>query len=151
MNIRSSRFIGFTLVELLVVIAIVGLLTALLFPVFAKVRAKARQTTCASNMRQLGQAFTLYAQDYDQRLPDQWSGRVKDDLNATVISSAWETYLRPYTRNVEIKSLPRRYAFGSSQIAEYQHHPVQFVFHALQCSRQVAVRNACFRHDRSAR
>jgi prepilin-type N-terminal cleavage/methylation domain-containing protein/prepilin-type processing-associated H-X9-DG protein len=60
---------GFTLIELLVVIAIIAILAALLFPVFAQARAKARQTACFSNLRQLGAAIMQYAQDYDERLP----------------------------------------------------------------------------------
>ena len=102
----SPRRIGFTLIELLVVIAIVGLLAALLFPLFARAREKARQVTCVGNLRQLGQAFTLYTQDYDQHLPEQWLGRTKDDPSVTAISTAWETYLRPYTKSVEINRCP---------------------------------------------
>jgi prepilin-type N-terminal cleavage/methylation domain-containing protein/prepilin-type processing-associated H-X9-DG protein len=60
---------GFTLIELLVVIAIIAILAAILFPVFAKVREKARQTTCVSNTKQLGLAFYQYTQDYDETLP----------------------------------------------------------------------------------
>jgi prepilin-type N-terminal cleavage/methylation domain-containing protein/prepilin-type processing-associated H-X9-DG protein len=59
---------GFTLIELLVVIAIIAILAAILFPVFAQARAKARQMTCLSNMRQLGIGLDMYAQDYDERL-----------------------------------------------------------------------------------
>jgi prepilin-type N-terminal cleavage/methylation domain-containing protein len=54
---------GFTLIELLVVIAIIAILAAVLFPVFAQARAKARQTSCLSNMRQLGTSMRMYAQD----------------------------------------------------------------------------------------
>ena len=64
---RSRR--GFTLIELLVVIAIIAILAAILFPVFAKAREKARQTSCLSNLRQLGTGLLSYAQDYDERLP----------------------------------------------------------------------------------
>ena len=57
---------AFTLIELLVVVAIISVLAAILFPVFAQARAKARQTTCLSNLRQLGMAWQMYAQDYDE-------------------------------------------------------------------------------------
>lgn len=63
---QSQPSRGFTLIELLVVIAIISILAAILFPVFAAAREKARQTTCASNMKQLGLAFVQYNQDYDE-------------------------------------------------------------------------------------
>jgi len=66
---RTSRKDGFTLIELLVVIAIIAILAAILFPVFAKARAKARQTACLSNMKQLGLALVQYTSDYDEAMP----------------------------------------------------------------------------------
>jgi prepilin-type N-terminal cleavage/methylation domain-containing protein len=60
---------GFTLIELLVVIAIIAILAAILFPVFARAREKARQTTCMSNLKQIGVAFLMYTQDYDEVYP----------------------------------------------------------------------------------
>ncbi len=60
---------GFTLIELLVVIAIIAILAAILFPVFAQARAKARQASCLSNLRQIGVGIYMYAQDYDEILP----------------------------------------------------------------------------------
>jgi len=65
----KSKPVGFTLIELLVVVAIVALLAALLFPVFAKARARGRQTACLSNLRQLGLATSQYCQDYDGHYP----------------------------------------------------------------------------------
>lgn len=65
----TSRPTGFTLIELLVVIAIIAVLAAILFPVFAQAKAKARQTTCLSNLKQIGLAFSMYAADWDDLLP----------------------------------------------------------------------------------
>ena len=68
---KMHRRTGFTLIELLVVIAIIAILAAILFPVFAQTREKARQTACLSNMRQMGNAYTAYTADYDECMPIQ--------------------------------------------------------------------------------
>src|SRR5437764_3179760 len=65
----SRRKNGFTLIELLVVIAIIAILAAILFPVFAQAREKARQTQCLSNTKQIATALYLYIQDYDEHTP----------------------------------------------------------------------------------
>ncbi len=60
---------GFTLVEMLIVMAIIGILAAILLPVFSRVRETARKTTCASNLRQIGLALSQYIHDSDEKLP----------------------------------------------------------------------------------
>lgn len=64
------RYTGFTLIELLVVIAIIAILAAILFPVFAQAREKARQASCTSNVKQIGLAMLMYLQDYDEMFVD---------------------------------------------------------------------------------
>ena len=94
MNRRQS---GFTLIELLVVIAIIAILAAILFPVFAQARAKARSVSCLSNVRQVGMSFQMYTQDYDETTP---SGR----------GGGWEwwTELMPYVKNLDMLYCPDR-------------------------------------------
>jgi len=67
-----TRRRGFTLIELLVVLAIIAILAAILFPVFARAREKARTTSCQNNMKQLGTAFAMYRSDYDGFMPMDW-------------------------------------------------------------------------------
>ena len=80
---QSRRRFGFTLIELLVVIAIIAILAAILFPVFAQARDKARQATSASNLKQSGLAIIQYAQDYDERLP------ISQQRLGTAANSPW--------------------------------------------------------------
>jgi prepilin-type N-terminal cleavage/methylation domain-containing protein len=108
---QTRRNSGFTLIELLVVIAIIAILAAILFPVFAQAREKARQTSCLNNLRQIGTAGLMYAQDYDERLfpiaYDDWShywwGYV-DRQNQRLDTQ--RSFLYPYMRNAEIQACP---------------------------------------------
>src|SRR5713226_8900708 len=96
----KRRAAGFTLIELLVVIAIIAILAAILFPVFAQARAKARQTACLSNMKQLGLAIMQYTQDYDEVYPpSQWG------VNPPVVVS-WPTMVYPYVKNAGVFVCP---------------------------------------------
>jgi prepilin-type N-terminal cleavage/methylation domain-containing protein/prepilin-type processing-associated H-X9-DG protein len=85
---------GFTLIELLVVIAIIAILAAILFPVFAKAREKARQISCVSNMKQIGLAVVMYAQDYDEMFPPKGVC-----ANGSWEWDGWETLVAPYVKN----------------------------------------------------
>lgn len=90
MSVGPKTKKGFTLIELLVVIAIIAILAAILFPVFAKAREKARQTTCTNNTKQIGTGLMQYAQDNDETLPY---------LNWGVThNQSWPTTLNPYIK-----------------------------------------------------
>src|SRR6476469_4771747 len=80
-RVRSTQSCdsGFTLIELLVVIAIIALLAAILFPVFAQAREKARRTSCLANVKQISAAFQMYLQDYDERFPSSVTERDAND------------------------------------------------------------------------
>src|SRR5262245_31487456 len=95
---------GFTLIELLVVIAIIAILAAILFPVFAQARPKARQATCLSNLKQIGLGVMMYAQDYDEAYPSA-------SATSAVGVTSWEPegsgrnikeLIVPYTKNLNI-------------------------------------------------
>jgi prepilin-type N-terminal cleavage/methylation domain-containing protein/prepilin-type processing-associated H-X9-DG protein len=92
---------GFTLIELLVVIAIIAILAEILFPVFAQAREKARQTTCVSNMKQLGHGLMMYAQDYDENLP---YGYMYSADRKTLWW--WQDSIRPYVKNEAVYTCP---------------------------------------------
>lgn len=99
-----SRQSGFTLIELLVVIAIIAILAAILFPVFAQAREKARQTSCLSNMKQIMLAEMMYVQDYDERFC-----RTHHDLEeGEPITNlyTWYAPLQPYIKNDGIFRCP---------------------------------------------
>ncbi len=107
MKRTSGSLRAFTLIELLVVLAILGLLAAILFPVFAKVREDGRRTTCQSNLKQLALAFLAYAQDNGERLPVQNADDSADPVqNRNAITNDWELKLLPYTKTREIARCP---------------------------------------------
>ena len=129
LSIRESKpRHAFTLIELLVVIAIIAILAAILFPVFAQAREKARQTSCTSNLKQLSLGLIMYVQDYDETWPrndDCINGGTAPPPGApsTAIGCTtapffgdrvnhykWWYWTYPYTKNVQINFCPSRTA-----------------------------------------
>lgn len=121
-RIRPSRF-AFTLIELLVVIAIIGIVIAILLPVFASARERARQTTCSSNLRQIGIAIQEYMSDYDDLYPhgyfvydpttaycvpfkNWWVLQVGFNPGTNGLSETWMDLIYPYTKSTQIYYCP---------------------------------------------
>jgi len=115
---------GFTLIELLVVIAIIAILAAILFPVFAKAREKARQTSCLNNVKELTLAMLMYTQDYDEMFPAYdtgWTGQMTYGANPVCDGApeinwhndygyrkTWCSDIYPYVKNAQIYRCPSR-------------------------------------------
>lgn len=97
---------GFTLVELLVVVSITAILAAILLPVFARARERARRATCQSNLKQLGQAHLVYAQDYDERTPPFRCG------SGTAADVCTEEAIFPYLKNTQVTRCPSNCVTG---------------------------------------
>ncbi len=109
MNSRRA----FTLIELLVVIAIIAILAAILFPVFAQARARARAISCISNLKQVGTGSQMYSQDYDERvmnehvsLTDEEVGLAADGTNHRDWRRFWPYFIQPYLKNRQITVCP---------------------------------------------
>ena len=99
---------AFTLIELLVVIAVIAILAALLFPVFAQARERARMSACISNMRQIGHAMMMYVQDYDETFPyDRFHGGIAGGYGQKGQHTyVWKNAIRPYLKSVEVFACP---------------------------------------------
>src|SRR5919205_1440213 len=97
---------GFTLIELLVVIAIIAILAAILFPVFAQARDKARGASCLSNTKQQALAFAMYAQDYDETTVLAYWGDWSPCCADRGGHYPWDKQLTPYMKNKAVYTCP---------------------------------------------
>ena len=157
---RAARPSGFTLIELLVVIAIIAILAAILFPVFAKARESARRTVCVSNVKQLGTAWMMYVQDYDESFPpsnspanSQWGAsttytgkfpckpcRPHLKGNDAVIYDP-TVYAIPYVKNYDLFKCPSDVGIPTSLANDpSQGQPVWKVEHTSYCLNTVMTR-----------
>jgi len=102
--LKTLKSNGFTLIELLVVIAIIAILAAILFPVFAQAREKARQASCLSNLKQLGLALRMYMEDYDQTTPLE-AGYITASNGNRCLGGPLEL-VYPYVKNDKLYDCP---------------------------------------------
>src|ERR1051326_6641898 len=103
-RIRMKRR-GFTLIELLVVIAIIAILAAILFPVFAQARDKARAAMCTSNLKQIALGMHMYSQDFDERIRSL-PGDAVGDPRASGGQMGWPWLIQPYLKNEGVLICP---------------------------------------------
>jgi len=127
MSHRNHR--GFTLIELLVVIAIIAILAAILFPVFARAREKARQASCLSNLKQIGLAVAMYSEDYDETMIHYYH------WNGVDYSGSWSyvACLMPYIKNEQIWSCP---SWKGSLLGSWS--PDSLEYPNLRCAYRIA-------------
>lgn len=158
----KHRAQGFTLIELLVVIAIIAILAAILFPVFAQAREKARQTSCLSNMKQDGIGIAMYTQDYDEMLPGNQTTAPNTaqgdaglatvsaigfmDTDPTKVGRNWGRDIQPYIKNTQIYVCPNSvphssYSTGSAyaETTDPKGSNMSYLLNGITSSRPLAV------------
>jgi prepilin-type N-terminal cleavage/methylation domain-containing protein len=139
-----SRGRGFTLIELLVVIAIIAILAAILFPVFAQARDKARQAACLSNVKQIALGIAMYRQDWDGFNPFAgWPIDAKGNLTghtpAANYSQDWQFTVQPYLKNIGVLRCP-------SDGTPYDERPISYIFNNMVSYARLPVSEAGLDH-----
>jgi prepilin-type N-terminal cleavage/methylation domain-containing protein len=131
---------GFTLIELLVVIAIIAILAAILFPVFAQARDKARQSACLSNVKQIALGIAMYRQDWDGHGPFAgWPPGAKGQFNVHSPTSdyhdEWQFTIQPYLKNAGVLRCP-------SDKTPFDERPVSYLFNNMMANARVPASEA---------
>jgi prepilin-type N-terminal cleavage/methylation domain-containing protein/prepilin-type processing-associated H-X9-DG protein len=137
---RSETTRAFTLIELLVVIAIIAILAAILFPVFAQAREKARTASCSSNLKQLGLAIRMYVQDYDERFP--FSGWQPNNIG----TFDWQNTTAPYIKNKGVYNCPSTADLdedpNNPQHEDWNINPVSYMYNNMLAASRNPVKDA---------